>query len=221
MTYIVAVSGYKNSGKTTLCRRLLAELDKLCVKTGYIKRTCEDVLSSSADTDSGLINGMNVKTLLWGSDGLCLEFAKRDATIKFIAKEYFPDAEILLLEGGKNIAVPKIWVRKDNEEIPSYPCIFAVYDRNRTENAANIYGLGQEAELALRLSSFAGEGARRSSKIYIGDKELPMKDFIADFVGGGILGMLASLKGGANPKEQVRVYINAKETDENKKAENR
>ena len=34
-----------------------------------------------------------------------------------------------------------------------------------------------------------------------------MKDFIADFVRGSVLGMLASLKGGRDTSEGVRVYI--------------
>jgi molybdopterin-guanine dinucleotide biosynthesis protein B len=34
-----------------------------------------------------------------------------------------------------------------------------------------------------------------------------MKDFIADFVRGSILGMLAALKGGKDTDKTIRIYI--------------
>ena len=42
-----------------------------------------------------------------------------------------------------------------------------------------------------------------------------MKDFIADFVRGSIIGMLASLKGGNNSDKTVRIYLDG--NTENKK----
>ena len=45
MIRIVAVSGRKDSGKTTLCRKLIKELSDMGIRTGYIKRTAEDVIS--------------------------------------------------------------------------------------------------------------------------------------------------------------------------------
>ena len=215
MISIVAVSGYKNSGKTTLCKKLLAELQKLSIRTGYIKRTEEEALSN-VNTDTGSVVEIGIGSMLWGNDGLRYEAPLTDdLTPQSIAARYFPDAELLILEGGKHFNLPKIWVRSKGEDIPDYPGIFLTYDRNGNDGGKNVFTEGEEAKIAERLSSLVRGAAYRSAKVYIGDRPLPMKDFVADFVRGGILGMLESLKGGSEPDLPVRVYLDG--TTKNKK----
>ena len=118
MIRIVAVSGSKDSGKTTLCRKLIKELSEMGIMTGYIKRTAEDVLSEK-NTDTGSVSDMGIGSVLWGRDGLRYELtASEDTTPYYIASRYFPEAEIIILEGGKNLHLPKIWVRSEGEVRP-------------------------------------------------------------------------------------------------------
>ena len=63
MIRIVAVSGNKDSGKTTLCRKLLNELEVLGIRTGYIKRTSEEVISENY-TDTGSVSAMGIGSVL-------------------------------------------------------------------------------------------------------------------------------------------------------------
>ena len=207
MIRIVAVSGNKDSGKTTLCRKLIKELSEMGIMTGYIKRTAEDVLSEK-NTDTGSVSDMGIGSVLWGRDGLRYELtASEDTTPYYIASRYFPEAEIIILEGGKNLHLPKIWVRSEGEDRPSYLGILMIYDRGGNKDSSLVYCGGEEKEMALRLASMVRGKAYRSSKVYFGDSPLPMKDFIADFIRGSILGMLASLKGGKDPEKTIRIYI--------------
>ena len=119
----------------------------------------------------------------------------------------FPEAEIIILEGGKNLRLPKIWVRSDGEGQPEYPGIFMIYDREGNKDGSLVYCAGEEKEMAQRLASMVRGKAYRSSRVYFGDLPLPMKDFIADFVRGSILGMLAALKGGKDTDKTIRIYI--------------
>ena len=215
MIRIVAVSGYKNSGKSTLCRRLLEELRRLGVRTGYIKRTSEDAVASSNVTDTGSVLDMGFTSVLWGDDGVRLESKSEALSPHHIAARYFPDSELLIMEGGKDISVPKIWVRTEGEAVPNYPGIFMVYDRFGVSDGKTVFGVGSEAEMAKRLASLVRGRSYRSSRIYIGDRPLPMKDFIADFIRGGIIGMLASLKGGKVLSEPVRIYLDASKKNDN------
>ena len=129
MIRIVAVSGNKDSGKTTLCRKLLRELDEMGIRTGYIKRTSDEVLSEKS-TDTGSVTDMGIGAVLWGKDGLRYELpASEETAPHFIASRYFPDAEIIILEGGKNLPLPKIWVKKEGEAVPEYPGIIMIYDK--------------------------------------------------------------------------------------------
>ena len=49
--------------------------------------------------------------------------------------------------------------------------------------------------------------------MFVGGRELPMKDFIADFVRGAVLGMLSSLRGGRARGEEVKVFIRGEKND--------
>ena len=102
MIRIFAVSGFKNSGKTTLCMKLLEELGRLGVRTGYIKRTADEALSPRA-ADTGRAAGLGVSSALWGSDGLRIESPAAGVTPEYIVSRYFPDADIVIVE-GENIS---------------------------------------------------------------------------------------------------------------------
>ena len=207
MIRIVAVSGNKDSGKTTLCRKLLRELDEMGIRTGYIKRTSDEVLSEKS-TDTGSVTDMGIGAVLWGKDGLRYELpASEETAPHFIAARYFPDAEIIILEGGKNLPLPKIWVKKEGEAVPEYPGIIMIYDKEGNNDGKFLYCGGEEREIALRLASMVRGKAYRSTKIYFEDSPLPMKDFISEFIRGSILGMLAALKGGRTTDKSIRIYI--------------
>ena len=207
MIRIVAVSGNKDSGKTTLCRKLLRELEEMGIRTGYIKRTSDEVLSEKS-TDTGSVTDMGIGAVLWGKDGLRYELpASEETAPHFIAARYFPDAEIIILEGGKNLPLPKIWVKKEGEAVPEYPGIIMIYDKEGNNDGKFLYCGGEEREIALRLASMVRGKAYRSTKIYFEDSPLPMKDFISEFIRGSILGMLAALKGGRTTDKSIRIYI--------------
>ena len=207
MIKIFAVSGFKNSGKTTFCRKVLSELARLGVRTGYIKRTSDDVLEEDG-TDTASVERMGITSALWGRDGLRFEEAGAASfSPEYIVSQYFPDAEIVILEGGKYLDLPKIWVENGEPRPREVRGVFMVYDRTGGGDGRLRFGCGDEALIAAKLAATVRGKYYRSSKVYIGDRPLPMKDFIADFVRGAVLGMLASLKGGGDPKAPVRIYL--------------
>jgi molybdopterin-guanine dinucleotide biosynthesis protein B len=197
----VAVCGEKNSGKTTLCAALLEGLRRRGVRTGFLKHTCEDV-RSPAVTDTGRIGQSGFDTALWGSDGVRFEPAGAFEDWPAVAARLFPFADLLLIEGGKGLAAPKIWV---GAAAPSeIRGVFLRYDRAVPGDGEKIFGVGMEDLLAGRIAAMAlPEPARAMA----GDRQIPMKDFVAEFLRGGTLGMLAALKGGPDPGEDVRVFV--------------
>jgi molybdopterin-guanine dinucleotide biosynthesis protein B len=207
---VIAVSGYKDSGKTTLCGVLIEELSSRGLSVGYIKRTREKVISPE-NTDSGSVATAGQPALLWGDDGLRLEVASgddRSSNPYEIAGKFFPGSDIVILEGGKNLALPKIWVARKDEPTPEEPGIFAVYDRHLGGDGGLRYG---EGDINRLVSDVLGkiDAAGKSARVYVGGMELPMKDFVSDFVAGGVKGMIGSLKkpDGMDETEDLRVYV--------------
>lgn len=212
MPLIVAVSGFKNSGKTTLCQNLIQKLRLAGIKGGYIKHTSENVLLSPSNTDTGRLLADETNAVYWGRDGVRVESGMTFDmdNLAFLVSHCFPNADIVLLEGGKNLALPKIWVRSKDEKEASYPGIFMIYDRFSRGDGNETFGSGDEELMAEKLSSLACGAAYRSADVYIGRQQLPMKDFVADFLCGGIMGMLSSLKGWKNTGDPVSIYLNGR-----------
>lgn len=208
---IVAVSGYKDSGKSTLCRALLARLQGAGLRVGYIKRTLEFV-ASPAGTDSGDVAAMGMDALLWGETSLCLERVSAGIGAmdpNRLAGIFFPEADVVILEGGKDLALPKIWVGRPNDgDISAYPGVFAVYDRDAEGDGADLYGAEDIPRLAARVEEIVRRSLLEAS-VYIDDERLPVKDFISDFIAGAVRGMLGSLKGVPDRGKtgSIRLYL--------------
>lgn len=113
--FILAVSGVKNSGKTTLITKLLPELKKRGLQVAVIKHDGHDFEADVPGTDSW-------KYAQAGADGTCVFSAKKYMVVKYAPEPSveelvgaFPEADVILLEGFKYSEYPKIEViRKGN-----------------------------------------------------------------------------------------------------------
>ena len=113
--YVLAISGVKNSGKTTLITKLLPELKKRGLRVAVIKHDGHDFEPDVPGTDSW-------KYAKAGADGTCVFSAGKYMVIKYAPApsveeliKTFPGAELILLEGFKYSEYPKIEViRKGN-----------------------------------------------------------------------------------------------------------
>lgn len=115
---IAAVSGVKNSGKTTLMEKLIRELSGRGLQVAAVKHDGHDFSPDVPGTDSWR----------YGQAGACgyaiyspqryqlVRLAQVDERDFFSA---FPEADVILLEGFKDSAYPKIEVvRAGNSERP-------------------------------------------------------------------------------------------------------
>ena len=115
---IFAISGYKNSGKTTLMTALIAELKRRGHRVATIKHDGHDFEPDVPGTDSyrhrtagaygTAVFSQNrfMVTKTWG---------KPDVNALFSA---FPEADVLLLEGFKDSGYPKYFCRWPEQPLP-------------------------------------------------------------------------------------------------------
>lgn len=115
---IVAISGVKNSGKTTLITRLVPELTARGHKVAVVKHDGHDFVPDVQGTDSYRYGKA-------GAYGCAVFSDKRFMVIKQspISERslftFFPEATVILLEGFKNSPYPKIeLVRSGNSDVP-------------------------------------------------------------------------------------------------------
>ncbi len=105
----IAVSGYKNSGKTVLIERLVNHFAKAGLKTAVIKHDGHSFEPDREGTDSRrFFDAGACGTAVF--DGEKYQIVKRERLETEEIEELFPNADIILLEGFKNSDYPKIWI---------------------------------------------------------------------------------------------------------------
>ncbi len=112
---VIGIAGWKNSGKTTLVTRLIAELTARGFRVASIKHAHHDFQIDDADTDSA-------RHRLAGASQVAIVSAKRWAVVRELAGEPEPSLEemiarldpcdIVLVEGYKAAPIPKIETRR-------------------------------------------------------------------------------------------------------------
>ena len=113
---IFGVTGWKNAGKTTLTERLVAELVRRGWRIATVKHAHHDADIDRPGTDS-------FRHRAAGATEVALVTAGRYAIMREQAEPALADvlarlapADLVLVEGFKNEAHPKIEVRADNEQ---------------------------------------------------------------------------------------------------------
>ena len=209
MAYMFSVCGYKDSGKTSLCKKLIEMLRKdFGLDVGYIKHCLHDVLSGT-DTDSGSIARLRIEAMLWGTDGVRFEAADDKLSLRDVEKKFFPDKDVVIIEGGKSLPLPKIWVGQKPPS-PDIKGIYAIY-KGPDELFPKLphFRVGEERPLAEWIVERMGSVDERVL-VYAGGKKIGINEFVRDFVAGVVRGMLSSLKGVEDRDEEMVIIIKKK-----------
>lgn len=115
---VVAVSGVKNSGKTTLITQMLPYLTAAGLRVAVIKHDGHAFLPDPPDTDTGrfMVSGASGAAIF---DGEKFKVIRREAVDEVRLIALFPDADLILLEGFKGSAWPKLeLIRAGNSDRP-------------------------------------------------------------------------------------------------------
>lgn len=107
MAAVIAVSGVKNSGKTTLIEALLPLLSVRGLKTAVLKHDGHSFAADREGTDTCRF----LATGAFGAaifDGEKFQAVKRETVDETTLIALYPEADLILLEGFKWTAYPKI-----------------------------------------------------------------------------------------------------------------
>jgi len=124
MTKIVSIIGHKNAGKTTLVAAMSHEFKRQKRRVATIKHASHPLDVDRKDTDSwrhfheGMADGVLV-----ASPDLRVTFERKpdETGPEELARRYFSDMDVVLVEGFKKAALPKIEVwRKDVAAVPLF-----------------------------------------------------------------------------------------------------
>ena len=115
---VVAVSGVKNSGKTTLIEAMLPLLAEAGLTAAVVKHDGHSFDADPPGTDTGRFMAAGAAgTAIF--DGEKFKVVKKQPVTEYFLIMQFPEADLILLEGFKHTGWPKLEVvRKGNSEKP-------------------------------------------------------------------------------------------------------
>lgn len=105
---VIAVSGVKNSGKTTLLEQLIKGLSERGYQVAAVKHDGHDFNPDVPGTDSYRFKEAGAYgTGIYSSSSYCIVKEQKQTDADFMT-EWFPEADIIFLEGQKYSEYPKI-----------------------------------------------------------------------------------------------------------------
>ncbi len=134
---ILSIAGHSNSGKTTLIERLIPELSRLGYRVGTIKHDAHNFVMDHEGKDTWRMSQAGAQTVVIASATQMAMTRRLDteAGLEEIASWLFKDVDIIIAEGYKRSAYPKIEVVRHSPVVCAEdPQVKALVD-NREENA--------------------------------------------------------------------------------------
>lgn len=170
----VAKSG---TGKTTLLEQVIVELKKQGLRVGVIKHDAHKFEIDHPGKDSHRLTEAGADTMLISSSAKLAVVKRHTASppIEELLSTYFPDVDLVLIEGFKKNGLPKIEVhRKQHNEVLLCrgqihdPSLLAVASDEPLEIDVPVLDLNHPAEVAcfviraLGLSGLSSKDSRKS-----------------------------------------------------------
>ncbi|HVO83435.1 MAG TPA: molybdopterin-guanine dinucleotide biosynthesis protein B [Syntrophobacteria bacterium] len=217
MPVVISIVGTSKVGKTTFLEKLIPELRRRGYRIGTIKHDVHDSFALDQEgKDTWRHRQAGAQTVAISSPsrvGLTKQ-VREEMSLDELAALYFRDEDLVLTEGYKGGNKPKIEIcRKEQQTQPicsEKDGLVAVVSDFSTGGEVPCLPLGDVGRVADFVEERFLKGRSEPRLVVrLDGKKLPMKSFVKDFVVGGILGMISTLRGYGEPS-RVDITIRVK-----------
>ncbi len=219
MLPIISIVGASNSGKTTFLEKLIPELGARGYRVGAIKHDAHEFEMDRKGKDTWRLSRAGAEVIAISSPGRFASIRRTggEMSLEEIAARFFWTEDILITEGFKKARFPKIEVFRSEVE-PKPICgpednLVAVVSDDEVDTQTPRFSFADWRGVADFIENrYLSGRKKRKMLVQLDGKQLPMKDFVEDFVAGGIKGMLSSLRGWEKPRT-ISIQIRLGEDD--------
>jgi molybdopterin-guanine dinucleotide biosynthesis protein B len=207
MLPIICVVGASNSGKTTFMEQLIPEIRRRGYGVGTLKHDVHGFEMDREGKDTWRHRKAGARTIAIASPLMLAAIRETDEEMPLeqIAGRFFWDEDILLTEGYKHSRFPKIEVFRSAVEAKPI-CgpqdnLLAIVTEDQVELDIPVFRFGKVSGVADLIEERFLKGRKKPRiVVHVDGKQMPMNDFVQDFVIGGTIGMLSSLRGWKAPR---------------------
>jgi molybdopterin-guanine dinucleotide biosynthesis protein B len=207
MIPLVAVVGASGVGKTTLLCRLVEELTRRGHRVATVKHTHGAFAFDQPGKDSQrhAAAGACQTAVVSPAQVALVRPLAQAMTLDEFAATLAGDADLLLVEGWKQAAVPKIevWRAAAGGALVcgDDPRLAAVAADAPVTTTAPVYDLAAPEKLADFIEQrFLAGRERQAARLLVDGRRIGLNTFTADFLAGVVRGAVGTLKGCENPQ---------------------
>lgn len=217
MVPIVCIVGASNSGKTTFLEKLIHKLSRRGHCVGTIKHDVHGFEMDREGKDTWKHRRAGARTIAICSpiQVASIRSTEGEMGLDELAAHYFWKEDVLLAEGFIRSGFPKIEVFRSAIE-PSPICtaqdnLIGMITDDVIDLNVPQFRFAEVEKVADFIEERYLKGRKRHRVIVnLDGKRIPMNDFVQNFVIGGILGMLSTLRGWRRSK-QVDIHIRSED----------
>jgi len=213
MLPIISIVGASGSGKTTFLEKLIPELAARGYRVGAVKHDAHGFEMDREGKDTWRLKRAGAEVIAISSPAqfASIRSTEREMSLEEIAGRFFWSEDILITEGFKRAHYPKIEVFRSALEPkpicgPGDNLIALVSDDAVDIQIPKFSSTDWRGVAAFIEKRYLRDKKKRKMLVQLDGKQLPIKDFVEDFLLGGIEGMLSSLKGWDKPRT-VTIHI--------------
>jgi molybdopterin-guanine dinucleotide biosynthesis protein B len=217
MPVVLSIVGKSKVGKTTFLEKLIPEIKGRGYSVGTLKHDAHDhfeIDHEGKDTWRHREAGAQTVAISSPSRFALTKVTETELDIDTIIAAYFSKEDLVLTEGYKGGNKAKIEICR--KELQSEPLcstadrLLAVVSDFSVSRDVPHFKLEDISGIADFIEDrFLRKTTAPGMVLRLDGKKLPMKSFVQEFVMGGILGMIATLRGFENPS-QIDISIRLK-----------
>jgi molybdopterin-guanine dinucleotide biosynthesis adapter protein len=219
MLPIISIVGASNSGKTTFLEKLIPELAGRGYRVGAMKHDVHGFEMDREGKDTWRLKKAGANTVAISSPDQVASIRRVEAEleVKEIAARLFWTEDILITEGFKSSNFPKIEIFRSVVE-PQPICslennLVAIVTDDPVEIKAPRFSFADVTGVADFIETrYLKDRKKPKILVQLDGKQIPMNDFVRDFMVGGIKGMLSSLRGWKKPGT-ISIHIRLEDQD--------
>lgn len=202
---IVSIVGKSDSGKTTLLEKLIPELSERGYVVGTIKHDAHsfDIDHPGKDSWRHTQAGAKVMVVSSKSQAAMVRRLEGELSLDEIADAYMGPVDIVLTEGFKREAKPKIEVLADGDTdlISPLADLFLVAASGSLEVDVPVVGRDDAGAIAdvLEREFLDRERVQQRVELIVDGKSVPLNAIMKAMVSNTMAGLISSLKGGQHP----------------------
>ncbi len=209
---IIAIVGISEAGKTSLLTSLLEEFTQRGLSCGALKRAAEEIEldQEGKDSERCFAAGAEKVAVLSATKFFLLQKERKKRSILGTALDYFPDLDILLVEGGKKEReLKKVVVASSPDDINMVEpkeSIVAVVAPAKLPLPYPVFLLSETRELADFLLKTIPP-VEPAVQLKVNSQSIPLNPFVETIFRETMLGMLRSLKGLPDAPRQISLTL--------------